>query len=116
MEAAKDTSGGDAASGAETLQTRVQELEAERDQLVAEKARRDRADAVVAVVRRYEHVTEEIVQALPADLPTDCMEAVAGAVNRAMHAALNPPGIGHGGLTPSEERRATWNGLFRSAH
>ncbi|MFJ9616875.1 hypothetical protein [Streptomyces noursei] len=99
----------------DTLQTRLQELEAERDQLAAEKAARDRADAVTAVVRRFHYISEGIVQALPEDLPADRVEAVAAAINQAMHAAVNPPGIGRGGLTPYEERRATWDGLFRSA-
>ncbi|WP_052865611.1 hypothetical protein [Streptomyces niger] len=108
---------GDGGTGpdAEALQARVRELEEERDRLAAERAERDRTDAVAAVVSRYEHITGEIVQALPEDLPTDRLEAVAGAVNKAMHAALNPPGLGRGGLTPSGERRATWDGLFRSA-
>ncbi|WP_206502212.1 hypothetical protein [Streptomyces chrestomyceticus] len=114
-ETTPDPADGGAGPDAEALQARVRELEEERDRLAAERAERDRADAVTAVVSRYEHITAEIVQALPEDLPTDRLEAVAGAVNKAMHAALNPPGLGRGGLTPSGERRATWGGLFRSA-
>ncbi|MFI1199445.1 hypothetical protein K2224_12355 [Streptomyces sp. BHT-5-2] len=114
-ETAQDPADGGTAPETEALQGRVRELEEERDRLAAERAERDRADAMVAVVRRYHYVTQEIVQALPEDFPADRLEAVACAINQAMHTAHNPPGIGRGGLTPSEERRATWDGLFRSA-
>ncbi len=66
-------------------------------------------------MRRFHYISEEIVQSLPEDLPADRVEAVAAAINQAMHTALNPPGMGRGGLTPAQERRATWDGLFRSA-
>ncbi|MEH6373275.1 hypothetical protein V7793_02775 [Streptomyces sp. KLMMK] len=75
---------------------------------------------MAALVSRYHYVTAEIVQALPEDLAVDRLDAVAGAINQAMHAAMptapNPRGMGRGGLTPNEERRtATWDGLFRTA-
>ncbi|MFK0293602.1 hypothetical protein ACIQU6_24440 [Streptomyces sp. NPDC090442] len=106
-EPATDPAGGNAEPDVEALQMRLRELE-------AEKAERERTDALAAVVRRFHYISEEIVQALPEDLSADRVEAVAAAINQAMHAAMNPPAIGRGGLTPSEERRATWDGLFRS--
>ncbi|MEO3978371.1 hypothetical protein [Streptomyces sp. CAU 1734] len=93
----------------EALQTRVRELEEEEE-------RRARSDAVAAVVSRYPYVTEEIAQALPEELSADRLAAVASAINRAMHTALNPPGHGRGGLTPSGEHRTpTWGGVFQAA-
>ncbi|UJB43449.1 hypothetical protein [Streptomyces sp. A1-5] len=120
-ETATDPTGSDTASDAEALQARVRELEEERDRLAAEKAERERADAMAAIVSRHRYMTEEIIQALPDGLSVERLEAVAGALNKAIPMAMNKAwnerasdGMGKGGLDPTQPRGASWDRLLRN--
>ncbi|KOG53041.1 hypothetical protein ADK76_29255 [Streptomyces griseoflavus] len=100
--------------GGDTAAEEAARLREELAQLRRERDARERREAVDGLLQRHRYVTPEIVQALGTDFPLERLEAVAGAIDRAFLQAL-PPSVGRGGLTPSDEGRATWGGLFRSA-
>ncbi|MGW2815133.1 hypothetical protein [Streptomyces sp. NPDC001415] len=95
---------------ADRLRTELAELRRERDA-------RERQDAVDGLLRRFQYMTPEIVQALGDDFPLDRLEAVAAAVNGAVHVGRYPRGLGRGGLDPTDgnQRDVTWGRLFTQA-
>ncbi|MFC0847112.1 hypothetical protein ACFH04_25855 [Streptomyces noboritoensis] len=101
----------------DAAETETDRLRAEVADLRRERDAWERQDAVDGLLQRFQYMTPEIVQALGDDIPLDRLEAVAKAVNGAVHGGRYPRGLGRGGLDPTggDRQDVTWDRLFSQA-